>query len=71
MEFEKWTPTTYLFWAALMVVINIPGSPVAAIWVAGGAFGLSLVWQLVQWIIIRRQRKAKTEEHLTAWNYKG
>jgi hypothetical protein len=66
VKFETWTPTTYLFWAALLVIVFVTDQ-FAVTMVALVAFGLSLVWQLVQWIIIRRQRKA----HLEAWNYKG
>lgn len=59
MKFEQWTPTTYLFWAALIVITLLPDIPGVASVIAAGAFTLSLIWQLVQWIIIRRQRKAK------------
>jgi threonine/homoserine/homoserine lactone efflux protein len=68
VEYEKWGPTTYLFWAALMVVLVLPEQH-AVNTVILVTFALSTVWQLVQWVIIRRQRKPKP--HLEAWNYKG
>ena len=67
MEYEKWSPTTYLFWAALMVIVFIPETPLAVHIVTITTFTLSFVWQLVQMFIIWRQRKA----HLEAWSYKG
>lgn len=70
MKFEQWTPTTWLFWAALIVAMWVPDQRAVTL-VAAVAFGLSLVWQLVQWMIIRRQHKAEIKEHLEAWNYKG
>ena len=70
MQYDKWTPTTYLYWAALLVITFVANEG-AVILVACAAFGLALLWQLTQWVIIRRQRKAESAEHLTAWNYKG
>lgn len=61
MEFDKWTTTTYLFWAALLVIVFITNE-FAVTMVALIAFSLTLIWQLVQWLIIRRQRKAQLLE---------
>lgn len=69
MKFEQWTPTTYLFWAALLVIVFVTNE-FAVTTVALVAFSVSLLWQLVQFIVIRRQRKASST-HLEAWNYKG